>query len=62
MGFFKDIYINQLEREYEKLVAQGVMPDRAYTQAGENVYNTFRERLRSHLDMAETEQLLDRTR
>jgi hypothetical protein len=60
MGFFKDIYINQLEREYEKLVAQGVMPDRAYTLAGENVYQRMREIVTSELDKGD--QALDRTR
>ena len=60
MGFFKDIYINQLEREYEKLVAQGVMPDRAYAQAGENVYKRMREIVASELDKGD--QALDRTR
>ena len=62
MGRMKDFYIQELEKEWARLEEMGVSPDKAYAQAGENVYNTFRERLRSHLDMAETEQALDRTR
>jgi hypothetical protein len=54
----KDFYIQELEKEWARLEEMGVSPDKAYAQAGENVYNRHREKLRLH----PTEQALDRTR
>jgi hypothetical protein len=58
MGYYKDQYIRELEEEWARLEEMGVSPDKAYAQAGENVYNRHREKLRLH----PTEQALDRTR
>lgn len=50
MGYFKDLYIQELEREMAELEAQGVPSDKAYELAGQRAYAGLRETLAERAD------------
>lgn len=50
MGYFKDLYIQELEREWADLEAQGVPSDKAYELAGQRAYKGLRETLAKRAD------------
>jgi hypothetical protein len=52
MGYYKDLYIVELERIAAELEARGVPPDHAYNIAGQKAYHTRRDRWADYLDTA----------
>lgn len=57
MAFYKDLYIQELERELAELEDQGVPSDKAYELAGFRAYDRLRERLQYRSQTAERKKL-----
>jgi len=50
MGFYKDLYIVQFEKELAELEAEGVPTDKAYQLAAARAYSGFRDLLADKAD------------
>lgn len=54
MSYVKDLYIAELEEKYNKLLDQGMDPDKAYEQAGDQAYKGLGDKM---ADLADRERL-----
>lgn len=57
MSFFKDLYIEEVERLASLYEEAGLAPDKAYDMASEAAYDSARERL---ADMADFQKKYER--
>ena len=60
MSKMKDLYIQELERIAAELERQGCPPERAYAIAGQQAYDSLKDRWADYLDTARQRQQDDK--